>query len=476
MGPASVKPGAAPGGIPFGNFFSLGAGEVGSRGIAFVATALLARRVGAEGFGILGLAFALTAYLVSVPGAGLQDLAAREVARRPEDARRLAAGVIRFRLMLAFGLLGLAGILALLVPKPPLVRTVIFLSAVSVLPLAINTGWAYKGLERTRRVAGSLILAQLVYLAGVVFLVRGPDDLLRVPLVQAAGELAAALLLLPIVWGGWRSGSLRDGIATLRGGATITLTRFLRAVIVTADVVLLSFLTNDRETGLYSAAYRVCFLLVAIATSAHVVFLPALTRARADAPAASAVLGRSLWLSWTVALPLVVGGALVAPDLLALLFGPEFRAGGDAFRLLLVSIGILFLYGTLHNGFLARDRLIVETAIIGAAAIVNVALNLLVIPRYGLSGAALVMVITEAMILAGESGAVWRWGWRPPLRPLLRPMIAAALMAGLLLALPATLPVLARILLAGLAYAAALGLVGGLPRQARGVVETVQRS
>jgi len=469
-----VKAGAAPPGIPFGNFLTLGAGEVGSRGIAFFATAVLARRVGTEGFGILGLAFALTSYLLIVPGAGLQDLATREVARRPEDACRLAAGVLRFRLMLAFGLLGLSGILALLLPKPPIVRAVIALSAVSVLPLAVNAAWVYKALERTRRVAISLILAQLVYLTGVVFLVRSPGDLLRVPIVQAAGELVAAFLLLPIVWGGWRSGSLREGVATLRGGGTITLTRALRAVVLTADVVLLSFLANDRQVGLYSAAYRVCFLLTAIAASAHVVFLPALTRARADAPAASAVLGHSLWLSWTVALPLVVGGALVAPDLLALLFGREFRAGGDAFRLLLMSIGVLFLHGTLHNAFLARERLAVETAIIGAAAVVNVALNFLIIPGYGLSGAAFVMVITEGMILVGGTSAVMRWGWRPPLRVLVRPTIAAALMAGLLVALPDTLHVTVRILLGGLAYAAAFGLVGGLLPKARGLVGTVR--
>lgn len=94
-----MKPEAAPAGIPFGNFFSLGAGEVGSRCIAFLATAILARRVGTEGFGILGLAFALTSYLLIVPGAGLQDLATREVAHRPKDASRLAAGVLRFRLI-----------------------------------------------------------------------------------------------------------------------------------------------------------------------------------------------------------------------------------------------------------------------------------------------------------------------------------------------------------------------------------------
>ena len=311
------------------------------------------------------------------------------------------------------------------------------------------------------------MLAQMVYAAGVLFLVHEPADLLRVPLAQAAGELTVACLLLPLVWGAWRLGSLREGAQTLRGAGTITISRLLRSIIVTSDVLLLSFLADDRQVGLYSAAYRVCFLLTAIAASAHVVFLPALAQAREDPVAEGEVLGRSLWLSGTVALPLVVGGILVAPDLLGWLFGSEYRAGGGAFQLLLASIGLLFLHGTLHNVFLVRDRLRLEASLIGLAAGANVALNLLLIPKYGIRGSALSMVITEGITLFAGAVAVWRWGLRPALRPLARPLSATAIMAGLLVALPDTLHIAVHILLAGLTYLLALGFAVGFPRQAR---------
>lgn len=458
--------GGAPAGVPIANFLSLGAGDVAARVVAFFATALLARRLGAEGFGILGFATALTSYLIIAVSMGLQDLAAREVARRPDDAPRIAAGVIRVRLWLGLAGFALVGGLAALLPKPPIVRAAVALSALALLPLALNTAWAYKALERTRRVGAGLLLSQLVLAAGVLFLVHRPSDLLRVPVLQAVGELAAALLLLPLLRGAWRSGSLHDGLATLRGAGTITASRLLRAIIVTSDVVLLSFLTDDRQVGLYSAAYRVCFLLTAIAVSAHVVFLPGLTRAQANAAEAGEVLARSLWLSWAISLPFVVGGAMVAPDLLALLFGPEYRAGGDAFRLLLVSTGLLFLHGTLHNVLLVRDKLRLQMLIFGSAAAVNLGLNFLLIPVYGVSGAALSTLIAEGVILAAGAWFVGQLGWRPGLRPLVRPLMATVGMGGVLAILPGSVPVAARIAVGGLAYAIALVIVGGLPPEA----------
>lgn len=454
------------------NFILLAIGDVGSRVLGFAATALLARRLGADGFGVLGLAMAVTSYFF-VPGMGLQDLATREVAKRPDDAARLAVGVIRVRLLLAAALLAVSVVIALFFPKPYNVRVVLALSALPLLPLAVNAAWVYKALERSQPIAVSLFVASLTYTASVILFVRDPEHLLRVPLLQTAGEVAGALWLLPVTRGGWRDGSIREGLRTLRGAQTVTIGRYLRSLVVTADVVLLSFMTTDRDVGLYTAAYRVCFLLTAVAASAHVVFIPALTRARTSIPAASAVLGWSLWLAWTVALPLVIGGMIVAPDLLVLLFGESYREAATALRLLLASVGLLFLHGAVRNVLLVNGRLALDASFNAATAALNVGLNLALIPRYGLTAAASVMVLTEGGMLLASAIAIGRWGWRPPLRELLRPSVAVTLMAGALYAMPLALHVSLRVIVAAAVYLAALKLVGALRPDVRSMLARV---
>jgi O-antigen/teichoic acid export membrane protein len=445
------------------NFFALAGGEVTSRAVGFLATALLARRLGADEFGVLGLAFAVTSYFM-VPGIGLQDLAAREVAKHPADAARLASSITRVRLLSAVGLVLLAGLIAAVLPKPPLVRSVVALSALVLIPTAGNVGWMYKALERPNAVSASLLFGQLVLLGGIVAFVHGSQDVLRVPVLQTVSEVAAALLLASAMRGGWKDGSIREGIVALRGATAALVARYLRALTVTADVVLLSFLGTDREVGLYTAAYRICFMLTAIAASAHVVFLPAQTRSRSDAVEGGAVLGRALGLAWLAGAPLVIGGILVAPDLLAFVFGEQYRSAGPALQLLLASTGLLFVHGVMRNVLLVQNRLRTDARINAVAAFGNIGANLFVIPKYGPAGAALVMVATDAAILIGNVAAI-RWaGWRVSLRPFLAPTLAASAMAAVLYVLPHSLHVTVQVACGGAVYVLCLALSGNLSR------------
>lgn len=464
---ASVSGGAPPPQrrLPISNFLSLGAGEMLSRACAFAVAALLTRRLGAAGFGAVGFATAITTFLVLVPNLALQDLAMRAVAREPADAPRIAASVARVRLLAGIAAALAVTVLALAIPTSSTNKALVALTALVVLPQALNASWAYKALERTRRVGVGLVVVQLVSLLGAVTLVGGVDDIYWVPLSQAAGELVAALLLLPLVRQGWRGSSLAVGIAALRGAGTIILIRLLRTVIITADVVMLGFLSSAHEVGLYSAAYRVCFLLVAMAASAQVVFQPAMMRAHADPEKASSVLTDLVWMSGLLGFPLVIGGIAVAGDLLGLMFGEQFREGRDAFRILLVSIGLLFLHGGMSAAYLARNRLRLHMIVLAVAAAVNLLLNAIFITRFGIIGAATATLVSEAIILASGFVILWRWHWRPDLRVLWKPVFATAGMLGALLTMPPDWHVLARICLGGVCYLALLAALGGFPPQ-----------
>ena len=447
----------------FTSFVSLGAGELVSRVIAFIATATLTRRLGASGFGELAFAAAISGYLLLVPNAALQDLGARAVAQDPSNAARIGAEVTRVRV--AISLLGTVAVslLALGLPTSNTVKALVALSSLSVVGQALNASWVYKALERTASVGVALVITQLVTLLGVVLLIAHPGDLLRVPAVQGAGELAAAIVLLPLIWRGWRGGSFQNGVRMLRGAGTVIVNRLLRSVIVSADMILLGFLAASADVGRYSAAYRVCFLLTAIATSAHAVFQPSLLRAHDDPDAASAVLTDSVALAGTVGMPLVVGGVIVAPDLLALLFGEPFRAAEGAFRILLIGMAMLFLHGTMQPAYLARRALTVQTAVIGGAAALNLGLNAVLIVPLGIVGAAIATAAAEAVILCAHIVILSRWKWRADFRVLSKPALAVAGMGVVMYLLPASWHVVVRMTAGGVAYLILLWGLGGIP-------------
>jgi O-antigen/teichoic acid export membrane protein len=306
-----------------GNILSLGTSEIVARGIAFIGIGFLARKLGPEGFGIIGFATALFGYLALAVTAGFNDIGAREVARHPERASDIAVNVILVRIALALITFLALGAVVWFSDSGQPVKLVVLLMSLSLFSLAIDTSWAYRGLERSHRVGAALVLGQSLYVGALLLLVRDAGDVWFVPLAQLFGEMSAALLLLiPLCCVRGINLNLWEGLKILRSSGFWTVSRLLRTLIYTFDVVLLGVIFGERAVGLYSAPYRICFLLVAIAVAIHASYLPAVTRALAQGvEQAKAIAEGSMNLAAAVAAPMVVGGMIVAAPLLQTVFG-----------------------------------------------------------------------------------------------------------------------------------------------------------
>ena len=452
-----------------GNVLSLSAGEVLSRIVAFAGTAYLTRQLGPAGFGMIGFAMALGSYFRLVATGGSDSMAAREVARRPCDAATIAASVILVRLMFALLAMGAMAIIAWLIDKSLATKLVIALSSLSFLSLAIDTSWAYKGLERNRPVAVSMVLGQTMFVILVLLFVSGRDDVVFVPVAQFVGEVIGATLLAGLIL---RVGPVKwhfsEGLRVLRSSGNLLGTKILRTLIFNFDVLLLGFLLGEKHVGLYVAPYRFCFVLLAVAGAIHASYLPAFVRAASKGPDTLAeITNRALAFSAAVGAPLVLGGIVVARPLLQTLFGPEYIDGTAAFRLLILSIGLIFLHGQLRNLLLVSDRTSTELRIVAAATAVNIALNFLLIPRWGIAGAAASTVVAEALILLSAALVIRAGGVRFRLGAIWRPALAAAVMAAALLGLRTGEKLALSVALGSVVYAAVLYLLRGIPEDVR---------
>ncbi len=458
------------------NIISLGSSEILARIAAFVGTTFAARQLGPEQFGVVGFAFALFSYFSIAVSGGFSDIGSREVARRPREASAIAANVIVVRLAIAFIALIAIGLTAWFLDKPPMVRLVIFLTGLLFFTLALDVSWVYKGLERNKPVALALIVSQILYASVILLMVRQPDDVEFVPLAQFSGEICAVLILLvPLFRVGKIKLDLREGFNLLRNSGFWAISRLMRAVVYSFDVLLIGFLLGEYEVGLYNAPYRICFLLVAIAVSIYTSYLPLIIRAAEENDAKSEIgkiAEHSLNFAATVAAPLVVGGIIVAAPLLVAVFGNDYAAGSTAFQFLILSIGFVFLHGATHNIFLAVNRLKTEMTIFATTAAVNVGLNILIIPRYGIVGAGVVTAFAEGLTLVLGLIVVNRIGVPLSLRPIWRPLLASLLMGAVLLSLRTNHGLILQLAVGAVSYLLALILLRGIPPEVRPFFKT----
>ena len=272
--PRSAAAGAIGEGLPSTRFVSLALGETGARVVAFAATAYLARKLGASGFGQIAFALAVVSHFGIALTAGVGELSARDVARDPDGAHKIVGTAIALRLIFAAFAIVAIFIVASLLRIDDTTRNVTWLYSFAVIPFALDTNWAYKGLGRTTRVAVALVLAQIVSLVLIIMLVTSRTDVERVPLIQIAADSAAAVfLLIPRMRGRWFIPRMESVRTLARQVRLVTVSRMMRTVIVSLDVVLLGLMVSNEQVGLYSAAYRIVFFVMAILYAAQAAFV-----------------------------------------------------------------------------------------------------------------------------------------------------------------------------------------------------------
>jgi O-antigen/teichoic acid export membrane protein len=161
------------------------------------------------------------------------------------------------------------------------------------------------------------------------------------------------------------------------------------------DVVILKAFVSDAEIGAYSAAYKIF---------EGSMILPAVILAATFPPLARANLEPHRQRQWEAALVgLLLGlGALVggfiylgSARLIGLIYGAGFARAVPSLRVLALAVPILFLNFGLTHFLIARDLERRNLAFAALMLVVNVAANLLLIPRLGGPGAAWATLVTE---------------------------------------------------------------------------------
>jgi O-antigen/teichoic acid export membrane protein len=174
---------------PFRNILKLAAGDFLAKTLYFFSFVYLARVLGVNTYGVLEFASSLLTYLLLLADAGLEIWGTREAAQT-SDIRRLIGRVMPLRFLTA----GIAfAILLGMLPPYPYLRTVLVLFGLSLFAQAASLKWVLMGQEKMARVAGGLVLAQLVFAGSVFALVRDPAHVVWVPVMKFASDAVLAV-------------------------------------------------------------------------------------------------------------------------------------------------------------------------------------------------------------------------------------------------------------------------------------------
>lgn len=162
------------------------------------------------------------------------------------------------------------------------------------------------------------------------------------------------------------------------------------------DVVLITKLLDYTQTGLYTAAYKF-FDLIAFfpAVVSHALY-PAFAALMStkNIPAVRDLLERYMRFMIALALPIAVGGMLLSRQIIVLLAGEQFAPAAPVLAVLVWAPAVLFMY-VVANSIVVSQLTRVAMWVTGVNMALNILGNIILLPRIGIVGAAIMTLVSE---------------------------------------------------------------------------------
>lgn len=250
--------------------------------------------------------------------------------------------------------------------------------------------FALLGRRRIGAYSAIRLLRRLLLLVGVVGAALIASLSLDVALVVNLGTLV--LTAVAIAWA-----ASRDGVAGLRPSAGLLEeelrfgSRVLPGAVAErlqfrADSFIVNAVVGVRATGIYSVTSGLAETLWYVPNALGTVMFSRAVDPTADAGRIAAVLTRT---TIVVALVSAIPAFALGPRLVRLVYGSAFSDAGVALRLILPGIVAYSIVAVLSRYIVGRGRPGTGTMILVIGLVLNIVANLILVPHYGINGAAM---------------------------------------------------------------------------------------
>ena len=166
------------------------------------------------------------------------------------------------------------------------------------------------------------------------------------------------------------------------------------------DQVMLSFMTTDAIVGAYSAAYKIIDVLAILPGILVTALYPVFSKYHAtDTRLLKKTFNLSLRYVITLSIPIVIGGFLLSGPLINLVYGPEYADSAMVLKILIFISLFGFINSPLFVLLNSIDKQKITMINTAFTALANIVMNAILIPKYGIIGAAFATIVSEITFL-----------------------------------------------------------------------------
>lgn len=364
------------------------------------------RVLGPVYIGKVNFAQSIVSYFALVAALGISTYAVRGSAKFRDDRENLSVFVKEvFSLnmistVIAYVLFALAMVV---VPAFEAYRVLLCVCGSSILFMTLGMDWLYTGLEEFKYITIRSIAFQFISLILLFVFVRNQNDYLKyagISVVSSVGSnICNFIHARHFVDFSVKALSLKKHLKPVFILFAMSAAVSIYTVL---DTTMLGFIKGDEAVGIYTAATKINRMVIMMITAATAVLLPRLSYyADKDRNEFLRLVNKAVQFVVMFSVPCAAGLFILAEPAVILFSGEQFLPAIPVMKIMnavIVFIGVTSVIGSQIFMSVGKERFTLFSVIVGATA--NFVMNMILIPRFGATGAAIGTVCAEFSVTA----------------------------------------------------------------------------
>lgn len=382
------------------NFSYLLLSHVFSQLLMFASYSILTRRVSVEAFGKFSFAQAYYSYFLLILNLGLPIYGIKEFARLGTEALKLQLvnRILSLRLYILFLLILPYVLLAQYMSADDVTFSIMLCFSIGLASIVFELEWYYRAIQKMGYIVIGFGVKSLVFFLGVLIWVRNDGQILFAGLMFGLGFVASSLVF-------YAMSDIRRSIRIIKPGKWIFpllkesillgISLILIQVYYNFSILVLGSFRSETEVGYYSAIFKLVMFFLAIVGIYLKAVFPHLAELVNDTDRFKRFIVRLTRLSFFASLSVVVVCVLFADILLTLAFGDQYAGAAWAFQILIFLFWIIASRTLIENSLIIQNKTRQYLWAVVSGVCVNIVLNLVFVPEYGIAAAAWSALIAE---------------------------------------------------------------------------------
>ena len=369
--------------------------------LPIITTPYVTRVFSSDDLGTYGYFNSIVTYFILLATLGVANYGTKVISGHRKKIEKNFWGIYSLQLGATFLSLTLYGLLCLALPF--MQNPVAYILGLSLVSKGLDISWLFQGVEDFRKITVRNITVKIVGVTSIFLFVKSANDLylyvFLLTIFELLGQLSMWLPAREFI--GRPHFDIEYARHHLKPVILLFLPQVAISLYVTLDRTMLGALASTKDVGIYDQALKLVNILLTLVTSLGSVMLPRVAHllATGDHKAVNRMHEISFLIYNLVIFPIMAGMLIVNDDFVQFFLGQDFQDARYAiaimvFRMFFIGwtniMGIQILIP--HN---KNKEFMMSTTV---PAIISVGLNLLLLPKLGYIGAAIVSVLTEALV------------------------------------------------------------------------------